>query len=126
MSDPFNLPPTDAPSWEEAPSTGSLWGQMFGLSPILRMLTDPQAQANAQALIMALTAGVASIPRIEAKLDALLGQEHPLVRATPPRIAALSDEHRADGTGGFAASGGAPDNGPGGLAPGDRRPGGDG
>lgn len=109
---PFAANPAFAPP--DATSRG-LWGDVMGIGPLVRMATDPTFQANVQGMVAAITAAAMAIPRVEAKLDALLGPDHPLVRATPraPESAVLPLEHRPAGAGGFGPAGGAPDHGSG-------------
>src|SRR5215468_1358183 len=57
---------------QEAQSTGSMWGSMFGLGPLMRLISDPELSQNANKVMRALIAGQAASQRVEAKLDFLL------------------------------------------------------
>lgn len=57
---------------EEPQPTRSIFGDLFGLGPMLKMLTDPAMLASAQAMMAAITAGGEAAQRLEMKLDLLL------------------------------------------------------
>ena len=57
----------------EPPSTGGLWGDMFGLGPLFKMMTDPALGAHAHGMMQAIIDGAQASNRIELKLNALLG-----------------------------------------------------
>jgi hypothetical protein len=64
---------------QQPPDTASLWGNMFGLGPIMRLINDPQLGQQAQRLIAEMMASQHIVRRledgqrrIEAKLDLLL------------------------------------------------------
>ena len=58
-----------------AEDTKSMWGDLLGIGPLLRMATDPTMIANAALLMQAMTDAAQSLPRIEAKLDLLLNEQ---------------------------------------------------
>jgi hypothetical protein len=62
---------SDEPS--QAQDTKSIWGDMFGLSGLMKVITDPALMAHAHAMMQATIEGANSSRRIEAKLDRLLG-----------------------------------------------------
>lgn len=116
-------PPFGAPI--EPPSTSSLWGDMFGMGSLLKLVSDPALGAHAHQMMGALIEAAQASQRIEKKLDTLLKAlgheidgiatrtENDLAAAqarpgvAPPLLAA----HRADGGGGFAPASLAPDDG---------------
>jgi hypothetical protein len=53
--------------------TKSLWGDMFGLGPLMKVLSDPGLQLHAQAMMQSIIEGANANRRMEAKLDRLLG-----------------------------------------------------
>jgi hypothetical protein len=57
----------------EAQDTKSIWGDMFGLGGLMKVITDPALIAHAHAMMQATIEGANSSRRIEAKLDRLLG-----------------------------------------------------
>jgi hypothetical protein len=90
-------------------SSGSLWGDVFGLSGLMKVITDPALVNHAHAMMQATIDGAHANRRIEAKLDRLLralGHEINDINSrfpdnfqpgpTPP----LLEGGRADGTGG--------------------------
>ena len=61
-------------SGQDAPQdTRSLWGDMFGLGPLMKVLSDPALQLHASAMMQSIIEGANANRRIEAKLDRLLG-----------------------------------------------------
>ena len=106
--------------------TKSMWGDMFGLGGLMKVITDPALIEHAHAMMQATIEGANSSRRIEAKLDRLLGAlGHEIsdinarfpaafhagpqtVVAQPP---ALLAQHRANGGGGYSAATGALDDG---------------
>jgi hypothetical protein len=60
----FEMPPPQP--------TGKLWGDMFGLGPVMRLINDPALGDNAKKAMAAIIASHETIARIEAKLDVLL------------------------------------------------------
>jgi hypothetical protein len=56
----------------QAPPTSSLWGDVFGISGLVKALSDPAMMQGAQAMMTALAEGGQASRRIEAKLDMLL------------------------------------------------------
>ena len=102
--------------------TKSLWGDMFGLTGLMKVITDPALVAHAHAMMQATIEGANSSRRIEAKLDRLLGalgHEITDINARfpaafhpgPSAPAAVLIEHGANGAGRPAAATGAPDDG---------------
>src|SRR5262249_17488919 len=57
---------------DQAQPTGRLWGDMFGIGPLMRLINDPELGAKAQLAVQGVIAGTAAMARIEAKLDFLL------------------------------------------------------
>jgi hypothetical protein len=53
--------------------TKSLWGDMFGLGSLMKVLSDPALQLHAQAMMQSIIEGANANRRMEAKLDRLLG-----------------------------------------------------
>jgi hypothetical protein len=98
--------------------TKNLWGDMFGLGGLMKVITDPALVNHAHAMMQATIEGANANRRIEAKLDRLLqalGHEindinsrFPVALAAPP---ALLEQNGADGTGGHTASTGVADDG---------------
>lgn len=100
--------------------TKSLWGDMFGLGGLMKVITDPALVAHAHAMMQATIEGANSSRRIEAKLDRLLGAlGHEIsdinsrfpANFQPAQSPALLVQHDANGTGGNSAATGAPDDG---------------
>ena len=103
--------------------TKSLWGDMFGLNGLMKVITDPALVAHAHAMMQATIEGANSSRRIEAKLDRLLGALGHEISDINSRFPAafqpapaLLVEHGANGAGGNSAATGAPDNGSRGAA----------
>jgi hypothetical protein len=55
-----------------APETSSLWGDMFGMGSLFKMISDPGLMAHTHAMMAAVIEGANANRRIEAKLDRLL------------------------------------------------------
>jgi hypothetical protein len=98
--------------------TKSMWGDMFGLSGLMKVITDPALVAHAHAMMQATIEGANSSRRIEAKLDRLLGALGHEIKDINSRFPAafqpapaLLVEHGANGAGGHPAATGAPDDG---------------
>lgn len=113
------------PGAEQAQSTSSLLGDLFGVGSLFKVITDPGLQAHAHAMMAAVIEGANSSRRIEAKLDRLLkalGHEIEDINARFPTAyrdlagAPLLEQHRADGAAGHSLAGGAPDDGARGAA----------
>lgn len=85
--------PEVLPPGEEPQSTGSLWGEMFGLGPMFKMLTDPALGQHAHEMMQAIIESAKANARIEAKLDAYRQE-----------VTALLAHHRANGTRGVAVA----------------------
>jgi hypothetical protein len=106
-----------------APETSSLWGDMFGMGSLFKLISDPGLMAHTHAMMAAVIEGANANRRIEAKLDRLLkgiGHEisdinarFPAQLQPPP---ALLTQHGAHAAGGNAAATGAVDDGSGGDA----------
>ena len=107
----------------EPQDTKSIWGDMFGLGGLMKVITDPALVAHAHAMMQATIEGANSSRRIEAKLDRLLGALgheisdinarfpaafHP---GPSPSAAAVLIEHGANAAGGYSAATGASDDG---------------
>jgi hypothetical protein len=109
MADQFEMPPPQP--------TGSLWGNVFGLGPIVKLINDPQLADNAKKAMAAIIASHETIARIENKLDVLLrAQGHD--PGTIGRAAALPAGEPDRDRGPTLASV-APDNGAGDATPSD-------
>ena len=104
---------------DQPPGTGSLWGDMFGLGGLMKVITDPALVNHAHAMMQATIEGANSSRRIEAKLDRLLGAlGHEISDINSrfpaqfqPAPSALLVQHGANGAGGNSAATGAPDDG---------------
>lgn len=101
--------------------TGSMWGDLFGVGSLFKVITDPGLQAHVHAMMAAVIEGANSSRRIEAKLDRLLkalGHEIEDInfRFSGVGPAALLEANRADGVGGHPPAGGVIDDGAGGAA----------
>jgi hypothetical protein len=98
--------------------TKSIWGDMFGLGGLMKVISDPALIAHAHAMMQATIEGANSSRRIEAKLDRLLGalgheisdidarypaQHFPAGLGAPPLLV----EHGANGAAGHPAATGA-------------------
>jgi hypothetical protein len=108
----------------QAPETSSLWGDMFGMGSLFKMISDPGLMAHTHAMMAAVIEGANANRRIEAKLDRLLkgiGHEISDINARFPshfQPAALLEGNGANGAGSHSASTGAVDDGSGGTAQG--------
>jgi hypothetical protein len=101
-----------------APDTSSLWGNMFGVGPLLKLISDPALGAHAHAMMQAIIEGAQASARTEAKLNALLkalGHEIDN-RATALAAPALLGADGRDGAGRPPLASLAPHNGAGGAA----------
>lgn len=106
-----------------AQDTGSLWGEMFGMGSLFKIITDPALMTHTHAMMSAVIEGANANRRIEAKLDLLLkslGQEIETINGRwPSHLAgppALLEANRTDGARGSAPASSAVDNGSGALA----------
>lgn len=104
----------------EAPQpqdTKSLWGDMFGLSGLMKAINDPTLIIHAQAMMQATIEGANANRRIEAKLDRLLGAlgheiadinaRFPASFQPGPQPTVLLENDRNAGTGRHPVTGGA-------------------
>lgn len=107
---------------QNAPSTSSILGDMFGLGGLMKVITDPALVQHAHAMMQATIDGAHASRRIEAKLDRLLGalghEINDINSRFPAQLAgpapALLEQGRADGARGHpATTGAAHDGGPG-------------
>lgn len=105
------------PFTNEPKPTSSLWGEMFGLGPLMRLIQDPQLGAKTHQAVQAIIDGHARMVRIEAKLDALLQGVPYADTAAPAVFARLSD-----GPGGPTVASSTADDGSGGDAIGAQQP----
>jgi hypothetical protein len=105
---------------DQPQDTKSIWGDMFGLGSLMKVITDPALVAHAHAMMQATIEGANSSRRIEAKLDRLLGALGHEISDINARFPAtfqvpgnspLLVQHGAVGTGSHPAAIGAPDNG---------------
>jgi hypothetical protein len=62
----------DSDGQASAPETKSLWGDMFGLGPLMKVISDPSLGLHAQAMMQAIADGANASRRIEIKLNRLL------------------------------------------------------
>jgi hypothetical protein len=103
----------------EPQDTKSLWGDMFGLGGLMKVITDPALVAHAHAMMQATIEGANSSRRIEAKLDRLLGAlGHEIADINArfpaqfqPPAAPLLVQHGAVGAGSHPPATGAVDDG---------------
>ena len=103
----------------EAPDTRSLWGDMFGVSSLVKVISDPALMTHAHAMMAAVIEGANANRRIEAKLDRLLGAlGHEISDINSrfpaqyqPGPAPLLEQRGTVRAGGNAAATGAPDDG---------------
>jgi hypothetical protein len=115
------LPPQNGDPQEPA-SSSSMWGDMFGVGSLFKVITDPQLGQHAAAMMQAISAGAQASTRIERKLNMLLAalgheiDENGNVRNRPGGGTPLLAADGPHGNRGFAATGGAPDDGGRGLA----------
>jgi hypothetical protein len=107
----------------EAQDTKSIWGDMFGIGGLMKVITDPALVAHAHAMMQATIEGANSSRRIEAKLDRLLGALGHEIADINSRFPAqfqpapaLLVEHGANGAGGDPPATGAVDDGSAGAA----------
>ena len=56
----------------QAQDTASIWGDMFGIGSLFKVITDPQLQAHTHAMLAAVIEGASATRRVEQKLDRLL------------------------------------------------------
>lgn len=112
--------PNGADDAQNASSTSSIWGDMFGLSGLMKVITDPALIQQAHAMMQATIDGAHANRRIEAKLDRLLGalgHEISDINARfpaafqPAGTTPLFIEHGAVGAGSHPAAIGASDDG---------------
>ena len=101
-----------------AQETSSIWGDMFGMGSLFKLISDPALMAHTHQMIGAVIEGANANRRIEAKLDRLLGAlGHEIsdinsrfpAQLQPP--AALLEQHRAHELRGNSAATGLADNG---------------
>ncbi|PWT78039.1 MAG: hypothetical protein C5B60_01790 [Chloroflexi bacterium] len=94
-----------------------MWGEMFGLGPLMRLIQDPQLSQNANKVLQAIIDGQAATLRVEAKLDHLLR----VLGHDPDRfgrsVAPTFFEGLSDRTGGPALANAIADHGSGGATP---------
>ena len=70
-------------------STASIWGDMFGMGSLFKLVTDPMLGATAQRMMETIIESSLASRRLEAKLDLLLkGQGHD-IDAVNARFAGL-------------------------------------
>lgn len=107
-------------------SSGSLWADMFGLGPFVRMLSDPSMMQNAALMMQAIAEGAKANIRMEMKLDFIIrSMGYDPATVTPADYSApgrfgpplLSAGHGPAGTGAYTVTGGAADNGTGTAPP---------
>lgn len=109
---------------DQAPQdTGSMWGDMFGIGSLIKVITDPGLQAHTHAMLGAVIEGANANRRIEEKLDRLLkalGHEISDINARWPAglqfSPTLLTADGADGAGRPPLASGAPDDGASGTA----------
>jgi hypothetical protein len=103
------------------PETSSLWGDMFGMGSLFKMISDPGLMAHTHAMMAAVIEGANANRRIEAKLDRLLkgiGHEISDINARFPahfQPPALLEGNGANGAGSPSAATGADHDGSGGT-----------
>jgi hypothetical protein len=102
-----------------ADETSSMWSDMLGIGPLLRMASDPETLRGAMMMMQAATESLQASRRIEAKLDELLLrlrlQHEPT--ATPEPTPPLLEHLRTNGAGGHPATSGVADDGSGAASP---------
>jgi len=105
---------------DQPQDTKSIFGDIFGLGGLMKVITDPALVAHAHAMMQATIEGANSSRRIEAKLDRLLGALGHEISDIDARFPApfqapanspLLVQHGAFGAGSHPAAIGAPDNG---------------
>jgi hypothetical protein len=104
---------------QQPPDTGSLWGNMFGLGPLMKVISDPALVSHAHLMMAAIIEGAQASQRTEAKLNRLLkalGHEIEGIDAARPDqppafVTALLGANGAAGNRGFAPASLAPDDG---------------
>jgi hypothetical protein len=109
---------------DQPQDTKSIWGDMFGLTGLMKVIADPALMAHAHAMMQATIEGANANRRIEAKLDRLLGalgHEISDINARFPAAFALGapallEGNRALGARGDPAASGVADDGSGGAA----------
>jgi len=98
--------------------TRSLWGDLFGIGPLIKMATDPAMIAQVMTLMATMTENARAAQRIEMKLDLILSsQGHDIdalnrqasgldARPEPAagNAAAVLEHHRDAGNGSAAAA----------------------
>ena len=102
-----------------APETGSLWGDVFGIGSLFKVISDPALMTHAHAMMGAVIEGANANRRIEAKLDRLLGALGHEITDINSRFPAqfqsgaapLLEQHRAHAAGGNSAAIGVADDG---------------
>lgn len=124
----------EQPRQEQAQSTSSIFGDMFGIGQLFKVITDPALQAHTHAMLAAVIEGASATRRVEAKLDRLLiamgqriediNEKWPADMRAGVAPPALLEGDRANGNRGFAPSSEPSDNGGRGAAPVDRAHGG--
>ena len=112
---------------EPAPpqETASIWGDMFGMGSLFKIISDPALVAHAHAMMASVIEGANANRRIEAKLDRLLGAlGHEIsdinsrfpAAFQPAGAPALLEGNASDGTRGHPPSSGVAHDGSGGAA----------
>jgi hypothetical protein len=106
--------------------TAAMWGDMLGLGPLMKAVSDPTFHDQIRGFLGAMQAThalaaecIVRCDRLERKLDALLRLQgiNPDVEFDGTGIGpAIPAQHGADGAGGHAVAAGARDNGAGGAA----------
>jgi hypothetical protein len=98
----------------EAPSSASLWGDVFGIGNLIKTITDPSLGQHAHSMMQAIIESGQASRRIEQKLDALL---QVLGHGDNERSTALLAANRTDGGGRPTLAGRPVDDGTGSAAP---------
>jgi hypothetical protein len=110
---------------QQPQDTKSLWGDMFGLTGLMKVISDPALMAHAHAMMASVMEGANANRRIEAKLDRLLGAlGHEIsdinsrfpAQFQPTGAPALLEGNASDGPRRHPASSGAVDDGSSGAA----------
>jgi hypothetical protein len=105
-----------------APDTGSMWGDLFGMGSLIKVISDPALMAHAHQMMGAVIEGANANRRIEAKLDRLLkalGNDIADIDARFPnqfQPSALLEQRNADGARGHPPATSLADDGSGGAA----------
>lgn len=103
-------------------SSSSLWGDMFGLGPMLKMISDPNLGNTALAMMQAIMESAKANARIEAKLNAILERhgydlaQFDNAAGSAGPVATVFDAIGRDGIGGFTPPSFVADNGTGAAA----------